>query len=467
MKRKVLFFVMAFAVLTLLVPNVKAAPATVAKIGDDEYSTLQSAIDAANVGDVVELVADTAEDITVASSKDITLDLGTYTLKNVSNHTIVNEGKLTITGSGTVDNLTHGKGALVNKGTAVVLDGTFTRSNEAGTREGNGGNSWYVIDNNGTSASLTFKGGKVVNTSGFSSLIRNLGATLVIEDGTFENNFIVVKNDDDGVLKVSGGTISTKAEKGSAVQNWGTFELTGGVLNAVEGANAISTYTWSDSYTAPTTEITGGTINGNIYASKDTDYTVNTAPEVAINGGKITGDVVAEHEGVVKITKGVIDGEIKSDDTADVLAAGGTYTTAPSEGNVPDGYKVFENEDGTFVVAEPVILTFIADDYKETVEVPKGAALTDEEVEYLKEMLEAELENSDVTFDGFYADEDLKAEFDFTKAFDQDATVYLKLSKVQQKVNPGTSDINLIFILGTLLIGGAGLGFTLKNRKFN
>ena len=93
--------------------------------------------------------------------------------------------------------------------------------------------------------------------------------------------------------------------------------------------------------------------------------------------------------------------------------------------------------------------------------------LTDEEVEYLKEMLEAELENSDVTFDGFYADEDLKAEFDFTKAFDQDATVYLKLSKVQQKVNPGTSDINLIFILGTLLIGGAGLGFTLKNRKFN
>lgn len=37
----------------------------------------------------------------------------------------------------------------------------------------------------------------------------------------------------------------------------------------------------------------------------------------------------------------------------------------------------------------------------------------------------------------------------------------------EDKVNSDTSDINLFILFGTILIGSLGLGYTLKNRKFN
>ena len=142
MKKKVLFFVMAFVMSALLIPNVYAEGVVVAKIGSDEYSTLQQAVNAVKSGETITLVANTNEDITIAADKKFTLDLGTYTLTNVSSHTIVNNGDLTITGDGTIDNISHEKAALTNKGTVTVLSGTFTRSREAGSAPNNsGGNS--------------------------------------------------------------------------------------------------------------------------------------------------------------------------------------------------------------------------------------------------------------------------------------------------------------------------------------
>ena len=123
MKKKVLFFVMAFVMSALLIPNVYAE-GVVAKIGSDEYSTLQQAVNAVENGGTITLVANTNEDITIAAGKKFTLDLGTYTLTNVSSHTIVNNGDLTITGKGTIDNVTHGKGDIVNNyGATLVLKG--------------------------------------------------------------------------------------------------------------------------------------------------------------------------------------------------------------------------------------------------------------------------------------------------------------------------------------------------------
>ena len=52
------------------------------------------------------------------------------TLTNVDDHTILNNGNLTITGTGRVDNISHAKGALYNKGTVVINGGTFDRSQE-------------------------------------------------------------------------------------------------------------------------------------------------------------------------------------------------------------------------------------------------------------------------------------------------------------------------------------------------
>ncbi len=468
MKKKILFFVMAVMATTFFVPNVYAGT-SVAKIGSAEYSTLQEAINAATAGETVTLVADTEEDITIAADKDIILDTGTFTLTNHAGHTITNYGKLTIKGNGTIDNVTHGKGALVNKGTTTVLSSTFTRSEEAGTRTGNGGNSWYVIDNNGTedgtNAVLTFKGGKVVNTSGHSSLIKNEKATLIVEDGTFENDFIVLKNDEYGVMKVSGGKISTKAAGGSAVQNWSELTMTGGELNAVGGAVAISTYSWTDNY--PTTNtIMDGTINGNIKIQKYENYNCE-APVVKIEGGDITGNIVATNYGKLEVVKGNIDGTITSDDTATVTTAGGTYSDEPSAETIPEGYKVFDNEDGTYTVAIPVRLTLKSAEGEETGEIPKGTVFTAEEYQAMVDAINAALEADGLKLKGFYLDEDLADEFDFSTPINEDLELYMEFEEItpeKKEVNPETSDVNLFLILSLATLGTLGTALVLKNR---
>lgn len=197
-KFKTIFCIMIMALTTCFIPSVKAATAT-ASVDGTEYDTLQEAINNAN-GKTVTLLKNTTESITIGQDITVTLDLGKYTLTNsVGAHTIINKGILTINGNGVVDNISHGKGALVNNGTATIESGKLTRSMEAGkldTTTGkrvNGGNSWYVIDNNGANATLTIKGGEVVNTSEYSSLIRNLEASLTVTGGKLSNAFISLK----------------------------------------------------------------------------------------------------------------------------------------------------------------------------------------------------------------------------------------------------------------------------------
>ena len=105
----------------------------VAQIGNAQYNTLQEAVTAAGTTpSTITLLNDTTEDITIAKDQTITLDLGNYTLTNKNDHTIINNGKLTVEGSGTVDNVTHAKAALWNNATVTLNGGNFTRTQEAG-----------------------------------------------------------------------------------------------------------------------------------------------------------------------------------------------------------------------------------------------------------------------------------------------------------------------------------------------
>lgn len=92
--------------------------------------------------------------LTVQPDAAVTLELaaGSKLTNKDGSHTIINNGTLTITGTGTVDNVSHGCGALVNKvgATATLNGGKFTRSAEKGTKDGPNGNSWYAIKNYGT-----------------------------------------------------------------------------------------------------------------------------------------------------------------------------------------------------------------------------------------------------------------------------------------------------------------------------
>ncbi len=277
-------------------------------------------------------------------------------------------------------------------------------------------------------------------------------------------------------MEVSGGKISTKKAEGSAVQNWGNFALSGGELNAVDGAAALTAYSWSDQYESTAT-IVDGTINGNIKISRDGNYT-GKAPEVAITGSKITGDIIVQKGGKLEVVDGEIDGAITAaDETVTITTQGGTYTTEPSEDMVPNGYKVFDNEDGTYTVAKPVTLTFSVNGETESVVIPAGTKLTDKEIEELKNELMKELEGTGYTFDGFYLDEDYTEAFDFKNPIKEDTTVYMKLvqkrttekdetptEKNETVANPNTSDINIYAVIGTMLVSVAGIGYAIKKR---
>ena len=143
--RKTLSFLLCLVLIVGILPvSVMADGENVAKIGNTEYTTLDGAISEAKDGDTVVLVQDTKEDITVSGDKTITIDLNGKKLTNCSGDTIVVEigATLTVTGSGTVDNVTNGKAAIYNNGTVILNGGSYTRSQETGVdKDNSGGNS--------------------------------------------------------------------------------------------------------------------------------------------------------------------------------------------------------------------------------------------------------------------------------------------------------------------------------------
>ena len=220
-----------------------------AKIGDTEYDTLQAAINAASDGEnTVVLLKGLTESITIDSGKTITLDLNGHKLTNTDGqHTITNNGTLTIKDSsegktGTVDNVTHARAAIVNNGTATLNGGTYTRSkeNSENNAEDAGGNSFYtILSDNGAKMTIN-EGVTVTNVGHFSSMIRNGGtsaSTMIINGGTFSGGLNAIKNDEAGVLTINGGDFSNTSQ--FVVMNWHKTTINGGSFKAQSSAEAV------------------------------------------------------------------------------------------------------------------------------------------------------------------------------------------------------------------------------------
>ena len=264
------------------------------------------------------------QSITVAAGRELTLDLNGHTLTNTADsHTITNYGKLTIVDgspeeNGTVDNISHAHGALVNYGEATVSGGTFTRSKEAGiSSDDNGGNSWYTLKNYGL---LTIKEGTTVTTrmdnggkrvGAHSSLIANgyqnnsdhtnnhdqvtagVGdnATLIIEGGSFSGGINTIKNDEGGIAEIAGGTFTNVTQ--AAVQNWNDLTISGGTFNTKDDSAyaVVSGRYTSEIGSSGDTTITGGTFNGAIVA----DGTYGADVTYAVSGGEFSEPVSAKY----------------------------------------------------------------------------------------------------------------------------------------------------------------------------
>ena len=261
----------------------------VAEVKGVKYETLQAAIDAAQDGQTVTLLADATEDVVI--SKSITLDLGGKTLANT------NAGKATIS---------------VQSGTVTVKNGNVV-----------GGTSYYNIEvtkNSNANLTLTDVTATAGNTG--SSMIDNWG-TLTITSGTYTGGLNVVKSEEGSVLNISGGTFTL---------DYATNGYTGVIFaygdTTISGGEFIQNLTTTGRWNHPTVILTG-VVEG---------YTAITR----VTGGHFVNKISGE-----SIFHGV--GKATSDN---FKVSGGTFNKSIPDGYCADGFIPTKNTDGTYGVKE-------------------------------------------------------------------------------------------------------------------
>lgn len=234
--KKLFVTFLCIAMVAVFLPAMAFA-ATTTEVGAD----LNEAIASAQNGDTLKLTADITEDITVPQGKTVTIDLNGHKITAVKDHTITNNGVLTVVGNGTVENYVKAKAALYTApGAETVLNnGTFT------------GNTWYVIKNLGT---LTIDGATVDQQDAGSSGIDNgyygnlrndcgvaypasANVKLTIKSGYLSGGMNTVKNDDFGVLVVENGVFSNTS--GPTILNWNETSIYGGSFTVNDSSKAV------------------------------------------------------------------------------------------------------------------------------------------------------------------------------------------------------------------------------------
>ncbi len=319
--------------------------------------------DAGETETTIKLAADITGDVVIPEDANITIDLNGKKITNSVGHTIMNNGTLTIKGEGTVDNITHGKAALYNKGTVTLNGGTFDRTQENGKSDSSsGGNSYYTIKNVGNMTInegvnvLTAKGNGELGR--FSSLVANgyyNGTTydndkgvdnpaLIINNGTFSGGLNTIKNDDRAELTINNGTFKNFYQ--ATVQNHNIATINGGTYKAASDASSTGKETYGvyncgcgANIDLGTLTVTGGIFEGADYAIAD----VSSQPAIVnISGGCFSGAKGA-------IVKG-------TNSNATISISGGTFSDKPANAYVADGYKAIQVKGDKYVVTDKIAL---------------------------------------------------------------------------------------------------------------
>lgn len=319
--------------------------------------------DAGETETTIKLAADITGDVVIPEDANITIDLNGKKITNSVGHTIMNNGTLTIKGEGTVDNITHGKAALYNKGTVTLNGGTFDRTQENGQSDSSsGGNSYYTIKNVGN---MTInEGANVLTAEGngelgrFSSLVANGyyngttydndkgvdNPTLIINNGTFSGGLNTIKNDDRAELTINNGTFKNFYQ--ATVQNHNIATINGGTYKAASDASSTGKETYGvyncgcgANIDLGTLTVTGGIFEGADYAIAD----VSSQPAIVnISGGCFSGAKGA-------IVKG-------TNSNATISISGGTFSDKPANAYVAEGYKAIQVKGDKYVVTNKIAL---------------------------------------------------------------------------------------------------------------
>lgn len=388
MKKRVLSAALSLCMLLTLLPTAALATEDNATTpGTSPATTLQEKITAAENGDTVSLSKDETGSITVSAGKDITLDLAGHKLTNTADsHTVTVEKGATLTvmdssvaKTGTIDNTSHQKGAVVNNGTFVLNSGNLTRSQEASKYDDEkksdiaNGNSWYVVLNHGT---MTVNGGKVFfsesNIGYFSSLIANgwytglenteeTPASLTITDGEFTGGKITIKNDDYGVLNIRGGTFSQSDARHFCIYSCNDATISGGTINGTVGCGGYeqedqSSYEQGKLVISGDTQVKGGiqtfdnanvSISGGTFTNTYLYVGANTA-NISVTGGSFTK---AENR-----KTGLVFQAKNTNGTCAI--SGGTFSENPGAEYLKPGLSATQTEEGgTFSITPAAVET--------------------------------------------------------------------------------------------------------------
>ena len=222
---------------------------------------------------------------TLATAKAITFDLNGQTIV-MSNVTLTNNRTLTIAG---INGTLTGSGAdtITNNGT--LIKNTATEVASSATAD------YYVIKNNGTatinagkltspyrgiknaeSGTLNITGGDVSTTHSYG--FDNSGILKISGGNITSDNSICVVNRDSGNLSITGGTIKGEEDTIGSTGTGGIIAISGGTITSNEKA-AVSVCKGT------TATITGGNIVGGLYgvwSNSDTNVTIGE------NDGKVS-----------------------------------------------------------------------------------------------------------------------------------------------------------------------------------
>lgn len=340
--KKVVSIALALLMVAVMLPVMAMAEgATVVKTKDELTAAVAK-------GGEVTLGDNITASITIPKDKTVTLNLNGKTLTNEADMdtiTVALGGTLTIEGTGTVDNISHGRAAVYNNGTVTINGGTYTRSEEKGTGNPNSdkGNSWYTICNHGD---MIVNAGVVENKGTFSSVFENgyYGYTegservgyvegtnnaapkLTINGGTFTGGKITIKNDDGGILEINDGRFTNDGNR--VVYNVNKAEINGGEFYcpATYFGNeiAVDTLHADGGQNAGQLTITGGTFDGKVTQSNGAVTTVSggTFKKGVDESYIVDGKKLDANGNVVPETITII-----------VPSDGGNTTTTPSTDN--------------------------------------------------------------------------------------------------------------------------------------
>ena len=285
----------------------------------DDYTSIKDAYDATAATDTITIIRPTTingneESLTIASGKDITIDLAGCTMDTGNINTFVNNGNLTITDS-----------SVGKNGAIVAGANTLLKNNSTGTCTIEGGNIsisiggtsdayFDLINNEGI---LNINGGTLSTPANYVNIVHNTSGTVTMNNGTASCTQVNSRAfvNETGNVTIEGGTITSAEGSRDVIYNMDSGTTTIGKTTA-QGSSG-PTITGKIGNSIGTLNVKGGNITRALSISEDNAINNSNGGIVNITGGTIVASGAPRGETYTIINNSTgdinIDGSSQSD----------------------------------------------------------------------------------------------------------------------------------------------------------